>query len=110
MQEGFFVRAARVSYLAGAFDRQQETPSRLAGRLDGASAVDTGDPGLDGAIREELGQLTSLLRAFGQALGHDAAELRNDASGYQSADQQVAGDLDGVGASLPDGGIAGKLE
>lgn len=87
---GFHVRAERVEALSRTFDGQQEKLPQLAGKVEGTT-VDTGDPGLDGIVQQSVERLVTQLQQFGQALGKDAGQLRDNAAGYRANDQDGAG-------------------
>jgi type VII secretion effector (TIGR04197 family) len=94
--DGFKVRPERVSALSQTFDDQQGRPSELAGEVDGASTIDTGDTGVDGTARTAVEQLTQMLQQFGQGLGEDAQGLNSHAETYRATDADGAATIHAV--------------
>jgi hypothetical protein len=106
MDDGYFVRPERLRTLSGTFDGRSDTPPELAGRLDGASTVRTGDPSVDGTIREDVTQFASELRVFGEALSVVAMKLIDNADTYEEGEEVVGGALDSITGELGPAGAA----
>jgi len=100
VDDGFEVIPDRVSAVAQSYDDHEETPLALAFKVDGASAVDTGDPSLDGEIHSALQGFTNGLKQFSENLAHDSIALDKTAQGYLTADMDVGAWLDQIGTSL----------
>lgn len=90
MDGGYKVEPAELTSASQAFAGQQPTPTQLASTLQGARAVDTGDPGLSGEIQALVGQLTGALTGLATGLGQDAAGLTRMVQAYQELEQAEA--------------------
>jgi hypothetical protein len=93
MIDGYVVQPARIRATGDAFAGQQGTPTELAGALEGARAVDTGEPGLTSQVQTMVTDLASALKGLATGLGQDAAGLREQAQDYAARDAADRGQL-----------------
>jgi len=100
MSGSFMVEPDRVLSSSQVFASHQATPSQLGEVLNGARAVDTGDPGLTGAIQGLLGEFTTALSGLTAGLTRDAAGLAQNAQSYQGSDSSTARGFDRIRPGL----------
>lgn len=119
MDDGYLVHPERLRALSATFDAKSDRPPELAGKLDGASTVQTGDPSVDGTVHEDVALFASEIREFGEALSVVGWNLTDNADAYEEGEQDVGDDLGAIAGDLgPDGatdqapglGIVGRLE
>jgi uncharacterized protein YukE len=95
--DGFTVSPPAVTALAGTFtSRQQDFRDLGAPLRQAGGGLNTGDGGLDAATRTLLGQVDDVFGRIGDVLGQLGNAVTDVVAGYQDADQQVAGDFQGL--------------
>jgi hypothetical protein len=99
-EDGYRLDPPEITAASQAFAGQRETPTRLAGTLEGARAVDTGDPALSGSIQGMVRQLVTALNGLAAGLGQDAAGLTQMVDAYQSRESTEAGGYGGIESRL----------
>jgi hypothetical protein len=100
MSGSFMVQPDRVLSTSQVFSSHQGTPAQLGEVLNGARAIDTGDPGLTGEIQALLGEFTAALSGLTAGLTRDALGLSQNAQKYQAADQAISQSFDRIRPSL----------
>lgn len=100
MSGSFMVQPDRVMSSSQVFSSNQETPSQLGEVLNGARAVDTGDPGLSGEIQGLISEFTAALTGLTAGLTRDAAGLAQNVRQYVGADNGSAQGFDRIRPSL----------
>ncbi|HXM58628.1 MAG TPA: hypothetical protein VOB72_24720 [Candidatus Dormibacteraeota bacterium] len=98
--DGYNVEPVELTAASEAFAGQQATPTRLVSTLEGARAVDTGDPGLDGGIQGIVDQLTAALTGLATGLGQDSAGLTRMVQAYQAQERSAADALGAIESRL----------
>jgi hypothetical protein len=105
VDDGFLVNLAQVTGFSRVLSGRQSEPPCLASALDSASTVDTGDPGLDSAIRDAIGHYRSVdadaKAAIQRAAGNraQAAQLTDPLLGTSATDSPSSP----PGTTPPDG-------
>lgn len=100
MSGSFRVEPDRVLSSSQVFASHQGTPAQLGEMLDGARAVDTGDPGLTGEIQGLLSEFTAALSGLTAGLARDAAGLAQNAQSYLGSDSSTAQGFDRIRPGL----------
>ena len=100
MSDHFAVVPEQLTATSRAFAGQQEAPAGLATTLEGARAVDTGDPGLNGEIQAIVGELVAALNGLSAGLAQDSAHLAENAQDYPTGEEVVSGRLRQAGTGL----------
>lgn len=94
------VQPDRVLSSSQVFSSHRETPSKLGEVLNGARAIDTGDPGLTSEIQNLLGEITAALSGLTAGLTGNAAGLAQNAQQYQAMDSGVSQSFTQIQASM----------
>lgn len=109
MGDRILVDPEQVRELAQEFASRQEIPSQSAAEArTSASAIDTGDPGLDGRVRSVMdGSLNRTLTLLTQKLTYTSQWLTRMSENYEDADDEVASTFDAIDPDQPATGPAG---
>jgi hypothetical protein len=97
MSDQFTVEPAQVRELSQAVARQQDVPSQQGDTaVTSASAIDTGDLGLDSRTREIVGKFKDVLAEVTKKLTYEAQHLSGIADAYEDTDWGVADRFDQI--------------
>jgi hypothetical protein len=89
--DGYHIDPASVGEMAGAIGGLSGPLGRLAGPWQQvAGAVDTGDPGLDGATRAVADRFAAVMARAGQVADRLAGAVATASDNYRTGDQRVA--------------------
>jgi type VII secretion effector (TIGR04197 family) len=104
MSDGFDVDVESVRQAARTFDSEKQLPGQLGTEVQSAGTVDTGDISLNTQLRSFADEVNSALTTLGQLINSDAIRLDATATGYESTDEAIAQNFNGLndgGASAP---------
>jgi hypothetical protein len=97
MSDRFTVEPAQVRELSRAVAQQQDVPSQQGDTaVTSASAIDTGDMGLDSRVRETVGKFKEVLAELTKKLTYEAQHLSGIADAYEDTDFGVADRFDQI--------------
>jgi hypothetical protein len=97
MSDQFTVEPAQVRELSQAVAQRQDVPSQQGDTaVTSASAIDTGDLGLDSRVRETVGKFKDAMAELTKKLTYEAQYLSGIADAYEDTDSGVADRFDQI--------------
>src|SRR5215467_7908825 len=96
MIDGFDVDVESVRQAARSFDAEKQLPGQLGTEVQSAGTVDTGDLSLNAQLRSFADEVNTALTTLSQLIDSDGIRLDATATGYESADEAAAQNINAL--------------